>query len=212
MKTLPPDLVRALPKSEFGKEKVILSDEGAIGEISARFVAMLAPLEEAGKLGLILFQFPPWFGYSKSNSEHLVRCARLVAPYGIAVEFRNSTWLSPRNFDSTLSLLRDRRMTYVTADEPQTGANGAIPFLPGVTSDIAYVRFHGRNAVNWSKKGIPVADRYDYTYGDDELDSFADVVRSLGVQTKATFALFNNCHGAKAIRNAMELKSKIEGS
>jgi uncharacterized protein YecE (DUF72 family) len=52
-------------------------------------------------------------------------------------------------------------LTYITADEPQYDSLATVPFLPDVTTDIAYFRFHGRNKGNWLKKGVETSKRYD---------------------------------------------------
>ena len=39
----------------------------ALKEVWRRFAAALRPLHEAGKLGSVLFQYPPWFTPRKDN-------------------------------------------------------------------------------------------------------------------------------------------------
>ena len=47
----------------------------AYEEVWTRFLSALDPLVEAGKLGALLFQFPPWFTIRRSNKEYLLEVA-----------------------------------------------------------------------------------------------------------------------------------------
>jgi uncharacterized protein YecE (DUF72 family) len=60
---LPADLRPVAQKA--GKERVYLKDvDPAVADQAwQRFVAALEPLRQAGKLGAILLQFPPWFPF-----------------------------------------------------------------------------------------------------------------------------------------------------
>ena len=59
------------------------------------------------------------------------------------VEFRHDSWLTPQLEPS----LRAHRMGYCVVDEPQLP--GLLPPVTMLTTEDAYVRFHGRNARNW---------------------------------------------------------------
>src|SRR5580693_3672983 len=73
-----PTRVAALPKdlresvAESGKERVYLKDvdPGVTDEAWERFFAALEPLRDAGKLGAILLQFPPWFPISRAGKDY----------------------------------------------------------------------------------------------------------------------------------------------
>src|SRR6201982_3957163 len=71
VRTLPTDLREAVAKA--GKDRVYLKDVDpeVTGQAWDRFLAALEPLREAGKLGAILLQFPPWFPISRSNKEYI---------------------------------------------------------------------------------------------------------------------------------------------
>src|SRR6476661_6240937 len=71
VKALPVDLREAVAKT--GKERVYLKDvdPDVTGQAWDRFLAALEPLREAGKLGAILLQFPPWFPISRANKEYI---------------------------------------------------------------------------------------------------------------------------------------------
>ena len=73
----------------------------------------LEPLRAAGKLGLLLFQFPQWFPVGSKNRDYIIECAARAAPDRICIEFRNKTWMSERNRDRTLEFLEGHGLPYV---------------------------------------------------------------------------------------------------
>jgi len=133
-----------------------------------------------------------------------------MAGLNIAVEFRHGSWLTPEHQDSVFHLLRKYQITYVTADEPQYGSLATVPFVPAVTTDIAYFRFHGRNKENWLKKGIDTSLRYSYLYSDEELMEFKRTLQQVDKRAKVTYAMFNNCHGSFAVKNALKMKEELK--
>ena len=64
----------------------------------------------------------------------------------MAVEFRNKSWWTERNRDSTLASERERGLVNVIVDGPQ-GFGSSVPAVWEATSkELAIVRMHGRNA------------------------------------------------------------------
>lgn len=122
----------------------------------------------------------------------------------IVVEFRNRGWL--RN--NTSSFLKENGMGYCVVDEPKL--KGLMPFVPIITSDIGYIRFHGRNK-NWFNS--PLSVRYNYDYSKDELKEFVEPVKKLGLRTPKLLVFFNNCHAGHATKNAITFsKMLLEGT
>jgi uncharacterized protein YecE (DUF72 family) len=206
-RTLPAD-IRAQAGGAAGRSVYVREPE-ALGLIARRFADVLMPLTRAGKLGLLVYQFPPWFGYSERNEDYILSCKKLAAGLPMAVEFRHGSWLSAARAPSVLAFLREHGLTYVAADEPQYGTMATVPLVPAVTTETAYFRFHGRNAENWFKKGVPTTLRYDYLYSDEELEEFLPAIREAERQAKKTYAMFNNCHKSSAAVNALRLKELI---
>jgi uncharacterized protein YecE (DUF72 family) len=95
------------------------------------------------------------------------------------------------------------------ADEPQYGTLATVPFVPRLTTDTAYFRFHGRNKENWLRKGIETSLRFAYKYSDAELKDLASAVRQISKRAKFTYAMFNNCYGSFAVKNALALKEML---
>ncbi len=45
-------------------------------QVWTRFLDALEPLHEAGRLGSLLLQFPPWFGIRKDHEHYILECKR----------------------------------------------------------------------------------------------------------------------------------------
>src|SRR3954453_19268253 len=88
-------------------------------EIWSRFLSALDPLVEAGKLGALLFQFPPWFGIRKSNKEYVLEVAARCKPLRAVFGVRNASWFEGANQNETLDWLRAHRLPFVCVDMPQ---------------------------------------------------------------------------------------------
>jgi uncharacterized protein YecE (DUF72 family) len=114
-----------------------------IDQIWERFLAALGPLVEARKLGVLLFQFPPWFTIKRANKQYLLEVAKRCSPLRIAVEFRHSSWFDGDNQDETLDFLRKHRLPLVCVDMPQ-GHRSSIPPTLAATSDISVMQGYPR--------------------------------------------------------------------
>jgi len=205
VKAMPADLREAAGKS--GKDRVYLKDvDPAVADQAwDRFFAALSPLQEAGKLGAILLQFPPWFPISRANKAYIVACAERAAPRRVCVEFRNRTWMTPDNQKETLKFLADSSLPYVCVDEPQ-GYPSSIPPVLAATSDLALVRMHGHSD-KWDSKSIQ--EKFGYRYSDRELGEWAGKIKGLAAEADTTHVVFNNCYRDYAQVNARELAERL---
>jgi uncharacterized protein YecE (DUF72 family) len=208
-KTLPQDIASLLPSSELDKRNIYIKSPEMLKIVGDRFVEALSPLREKNKLGVIVYQYPPWFHYNTENLHYLLSCKKLMGGLNLAVEFRHGSWLTVQRTGTVLDFLRENGITFIAADEPQYGTLVTVPFVSAVTTETAYFRFHGRNRKNWLKKGLETSLRYDYLYSDDELKELAESVIEASRKTRKVYAMFNNCHGASAMRNARRLKEML---
>jgi uncharacterized protein YecE (DUF72 family) len=180
-------------------------------EIWRRFRLALEPLDRAGKLRAVLFQFPPWFVCRRSNFEHIKRCARILDGYHLAVEFRNRTWLDEQHRNDVIAFERDLGLTHVVVDEPQ-GFSSSVPAIWEATSPkLAIFRLHGRNARTWEKKGLAASsERFDYEYSEAELRELVAPVKRLSSLAGETHVIFNvnlrdqGVRGARAFSNLLQ--------
>jgi len=204
---LPTDLRPAAEQT--GKDRIYLKDiDSAVTDQAwQRFLAALEPLSQAGKLGAILLQFPPWFPISRANKEYIVACAERVAPRRVCIEFRNRTWMTPENQDETLGFLRSNRLPYVCVDMPQGHRDSIPPVAAATDPDLAVVRLHGHSD-KWTSKDIH--ERFGYRYSERELSEWAPKVRALAEDAATTHVLFNNCYRDYAQTNARQLADLLK--
>ena len=208
---LPKDVRQALPPESKEKTNLYPRDlpEELSDELWRRFEHALLPLDSAGKLGVVLFQFPPWFYPGNEQRDYILRCKEKLPQYRIAVEFRHNSWLNEKNVERTLAFLRDNNLPYVCVDEPQ-GFKSSMPALVEATSDIGLIRFHGRNREMWEKKGATATQRFNYLYSEEELKEWVPRIRELATRTRQLHVLFNNCYADKATVNAGQTKLMLD--
>jgi uncharacterized protein YecE (DUF72 family) len=162
----------------------------------------LKPIIESGKLKGILAQFPFSFRYNIKNIEYLKNTKDYFAEIPLIVEFRHDSW----SRDETYEFFKEQNITYTCVDEPNL--NNLLPRQDIVTSNIGYIRFHGRNRNNWydTSKG----DRYDYQYNEKELLEWLNIIKNVEQKSETTYIFFNNCHHGSAPLNAQMMKKLLE--
>ncbi|MEP6463911.1 MAG: DUF72 domain-containing protein [Frankiaceae bacterium] len=180
-------------------------DPSVVDQVWDRFLSALRPLQEAGKLGALLFQFPQWFPIGKQNKAYLLeckeRCANAAPEMDMCVEFRSATWMTAGNQRETLDFLASYAIPYVCVDMPQ-GHPSSIPPVLAATAGLAVVRFHGHSE-HWNSRDI--YQRFGYSYSDAELAEWAPKVRRLADSADTTYVLMNNCYRDYAQTNATQL-------
>ena len=173
------------------------------GREFATFAEGVRPMAERGALGCILYQFPWGFRCNPKNLEYVCSLGERISMAPAVVEFRNWEWAK----DSVYKALKDNGLGFCCVDEPNL--KGLFPRVSVVTSGVAYLRFHGRNAAKWwSHK--EAWERYDYLYSDDELRSWIPKVREMESEADETYVLYNNCHRGQAALNARRMKELLE--
>jgi uncharacterized protein YecE (DUF72 family) len=171
-------------------------------ETYAEFLAAIEPLKQAGRYDGLLAQFPWGFRRTDLHRRHLAAIRRLLPDEPLFVEFRHDSWLTPALEPS----LRQEKIGFCAVDEPQL--EHMMPPVTMVTSEDAYVRFHGRNAEHWYGAGRDL--RYDYDYPESELREWIQKIGELAQQARRTYLFFNNCHAGQAARNAQLMKELLK--
>ena len=181
-----------------------------LDEAWRRFGEALAPLRESGRLGFVLFQYPPWFGPRRSSREELEALPARLPDYKIGVEFRSPAWVaSDRDRERTLSLLEQLGLVFVGVDAP---AVSGLPRLFAVTSPELFVaRFHGRSERTWNDTSGSAAERFRYLYRKRELAELAGQVAELVPEAAETHLLMNNCYRDYSVRNAAQMRDLLSG-
>jgi uncharacterized protein YecE (DUF72 family) len=206
VRRLPADLRQALEDSGAGAR--VYPDKLPLEirtEIELRFFASLEPLQDSGRLGAVLLQFPPWFVANQNNSRAIETLAERFPKLPFAVEFRHPSWVLPERRARVFDLLRRHDLAYVAVDEPEARVGGLPPIVEVTSPRLAVVRFHGQNAAAWNRRGVSVAERFDYLYHPRELDAWVGRVESLAAEAESVHAVFNNCVRNYAIVNAKDL-------
>ena len=205
---LPKDLREKLTDS---KANIYFKDLGPKDKESVwdRFREGLQPLQDAGKLGAIVFQFPKWFLPSPVSYRFMEDLREWLPDFRIAIEFRQGSWMKEERRQRVLKFLKDRDFTYVVVDEPQ-GFPSSVPPVVAVTAPLGMVRFHGHNRENWEKKGISTAEKFRYLYKPEELQAWAPRLRTMANQAAEVHAVMNNCYSDYAVRNAADLAELID--
>ncbi|MER5833839.1 DUF72 domain-containing protein [Streptomyces sp. NPDC002130] len=182
-------------------------DPAVLDAVWARFAAGIEPLREAGRLGSVLFQFPPWFRPGQRAEAFLRECAERTADWPVAVEFRHPSWWEPGRAEATVALLAGHGMAAVAVDMTQTLASSVPPVTPVTSPRLSVVRFHGRSTA-WGTGSKE--DRFRYAYDEDELAEWLPRVRGLAERTEQVHILFNNCCGDAAVRDAETMARLLE--
>ena len=192
---------------KFTHPKMFFEATGSEAAISQKdvdiFKSSLEPLVRYGKLGALLAQFPPSFKNDGYGQQILMAVIKTFGQYRLAVELRHRSWSDAPN---TAKLLTENNVTWVQIDEPKFKFSVAQD-LP-LTSDMAYFRFHGRNAEAWWQGDSET--RYKYLYSPKEIDELSQRVTAAGRQTELIFAFFNNHWQGYAPRNAIDMMRTLE--
>lgn len=138
------------------------------------------------KLAVMLIQLPPRL---KFDPQRLDRYLRLVSRRRRrhALEPRDASWLT----DEALAHLAKRRIALVVIDTPKW------PSRVAVTTDFAYVRFHGPEGL------------YASNYSEERLRAWAERIRAWRHEGRDVYAYFNNDARAYAAKNALRLRELV---
>jgi uncharacterized protein YecE (DUF72 family) len=216
-KSLWRDIRDALPEDVASKANVYAEKlpQELVDDAFERFVSALDPLRDAGKLGVLLFQFPPYFFPSRTSYAYLEWLADRLRDAGLtgAVEFRQQKWLEGDRCERVLQFLSEQRLAFVCVDEPQ-GFKSSLPPVAAATADVGIVRFHGRNATTWEQKDISAAERfaYDYTEHPGELEEGVPRIAALHEDSRPVHALMNNCYSDFGVKSGQLLAQLLSPS
>lgn len=153
------------------------------------FLEIMAPLQLNGKLGCLLVQLPPSYGYAPDNLDAFL--GMLPRQFRFAVEFRNLSWMR----EDTWQLLRQHDVAYTNVDEP------LLPPDVHITTDFTYFRWHGHGDKPW----------FNYRYHPEELDPWVPKVVNASKQARQVYGYFNNHFHGYAPENCLSLIERIRG-
>ncbi len=186
-------------------EKEVGADEIPAG--GRRILDGLAPLVEAGRLDVLLAQFPPWFRDGERSRERIRSLVEALRPLHVAVEVRHVSFLRGGSESTFLRFLEEIGAGFVNVDLPE--GPGTLPPTVINTSSTGYVRLHGRNARAWFDRRAGRDQKYDYLYDREELSDWVRRMIELAGRALTTYAIANNHFRGQAPANALELAASL---
>lgn len=164
-------------------------------------------LQKSGRLAGLLIQFPYSFECSEKNILYLKMLVEVFDIFTKFIEVRHPSWKNKKA----------KTITFCSVDLPQVG--DSIPFVPGLSNNMSYLRFHGRNKDGWLhsikyfrniERMDPTVDRYEYYYSTGELLEISQQIKNkLYDKAKKIFIILNNHPHIDAVSNALELYSML---
>jgi uncharacterized protein YecE (DUF72 family) len=194
-------VARSLPKD--------IGDVSALVDVNAadldEFRRGIEPLAAAGKLGVLLAQFPASFKDSPPSRDAVAHLLRAFGDYPVAVELRHKSWSDA--IGDTLALLNTFKAAWVQIDEPKFRFSIRQNYLPNVEG-FYYMRLHGRNAAQWWTHEKS-EDRYNYLYSAEELEPFVETAKAVRHLVKKMYLYTNNHFSAKSVANAAMIREQL---
>ncbi|MEX0691754.1 MAG: DUF72 domain-containing protein [Gemmatimonadales bacterium] len=151
-----------------------------VADVLTKFLDRVEQLGD--RLGPLLLQLPPDFAPSEPARAVFAKFVRdLSGLHQWAVEFRDAGWITRE----TLSLLAKAGIALALTEGRWIRRDWMLKLAEQPTADFAYVRWLGpdRRITNFGE--VQVAR-------EDELDAWADAVRTLGTRVREVYGFANN--------------------
>jgi uncharacterized protein YecE (DUF72 family) len=168
----------------------------------------LRPLQRARKLGAVLMQFPWSFRFTAENREFFIRLRRAFSEFPLVAEMRHSSWMA----EEAVGTFLDYRVGFCNIDQPDY--TRAMPPTAFLTSEVGYVRLHGRNPQNSLgayERDAARLRQHDYLYSEQELAEWVKRIEHAGRYAESMFVILNNDAAGKSFVNALQLQAMISG-
>ncbi len=185
-----------------------LSHDMLLRDVQASFyyiesfdASVIAPIENAGKIGAVLLQLPPYFGHN--NVRNLLAFLDKVdtSRMRYAVEMRHRDLYHDKNLAKDLAGMG---VAVVDLDSPEK----PLSSIDSLT-DWGYVRLHGRNRSAWEDPNSRGMEKYLYDYTSTELTAFAEMIRKSSDAYSDLYVYFNNHPNGFATTNSRDLKIQL---
>ncbi|THF69247.1 DUF72 domain-containing protein [Deinococcus sp. Arct2-2] len=182
--------------------KVFTHDRAPTDTDFDRMLQSPAPLVEAGLMGPYLAQFPYSFHRTAENRKYLLNLAERFAGHELAVELRHASWDKPE----VRAAMGEYGLIWVSPDYPPVG--GMPEPQLHATTDVGYLRLHGRNSGNWWN-GESAAERHDYLYNRAEMDEWAEKIAVVTEDLSELWIFFENTTKGHALKNIPMLRDAL---
>lgn len=186
----PEDFVFAVKASRYITQMKKLKEPKASTE---KFFESIKPFGE--KIGPILFQLPPNFGFNGQRLEEFIvtcvtqnkTCSKETPDYKYVFEFRNPSWYNEKTYE----ILNRYNCAFCIYNL------GTTQTPKEITADFVYMRFHGNYGLGSGK------------YSTKELEGFAQDINNFTSKGKDVYCYFNNDEAGFAVENAIELRKRV---
>jgi uncharacterized protein YecE (DUF72 family) len=174
-------------------------------DLADEYRSGIEPLIRSRKLGAVLAQFPASFSLGDEEVRRLGRIRSLFPEAPLVLEVRHASWFTPPGLDTI------RGLSYSLAYVDLPPAWNHPPDWHPPTGPVGYLRLHGRNTEQWFRREAERDDKYDYLYGEAELEGLAAKARRIAGVHGETSVVTNNHFAGKAVANALELRAMLSG-
>lgn len=174
-------------------------------EDAAAFLRAVEPLRAADRLGAVLLQFPFFFSDTEAARSRVLSIRDALASLPLAIEVRHDSWTAREG----LEFLARAGLSICNVDMPL--ASRSVRPAALVTGKLCYVRLHGRNAAAWFSKDASRDEKYDWLYGEAEIEEWVRRILRLREESERTFVIANNHFRGQAVTNALELRARLSG-
>jgi uncharacterized protein YecE (DUF72 family) len=160
-------------------------------------------LADHKSLGALLLQFP--WSYKNTDEErlYLSKLLERFKDYPLVVEVRHTSWNNPQIYE----WLEELGVGICNIDQPLF--TKSIKPAAVTTSQVGYVRLHGRNYQDWFREKAPRNDRYNYLYSLEELEPWITRIKEVAAKTNESYVITNNHFRGQAVVNALEIKATL---
>jgi uncharacterized protein YecE (DUF72 family) len=167
-----------------------------------RFHEAIAPIADAGKLGVVVLRFPAWFARGDAARRRVLATARECAPHTVAVDLRHRSWFEGDHALDTMLFLQRHGISYCCVDLPP-GHEGWQPPVLAAPADPAIVRFEGH------ARDQDRPDRFRHSYAEGQLRWWVARLRQLAEDVNEVHVLLDNCCGDQGPRDAAKLAALL---
>jgi len=172
------------------------------GDVRA-FREAIRPLTEAGRVGAALMQFPWAFPRTQEHEDWIRRLAEAFADLPLVVEVRHVSWGGPEGAE----FFRNAGLNFCNIDQPTS--RQSVGRTNVHTGEVAYYRFHGRNAAKWFDRRAGRDARYDYLYSEAELAPWVKRITEMAERVGRIFVMTNNHYRGQSFVNALQVRSAL---
>ena len=169
-----------------------ITHDARMENVEQQLVQFASEAGELGdKLGCLLVQLPPKFGFVDETAREFFRQVHAIFGCTIAFEARHPSWFS----EAATELLLESRVARVIAD-PAAGQPG--PHVP-TSTEAVYVRLHGTPRIYYSR------------YTPEYVESVRRVLARQAAAGRSCWCIFDNTASGEATANALELLHGLAG-